>query len=100
MFIRKSSEREDIREEPDRQGIDYLPIIWSNFGKPHKAAANVIRSIARRVARRRGHTKPEHIAKSISKDIAVELWRRGARMSLASWPKVECQQQDGFGAEV
>ena len=89
MFRRKVGEREGIKDELDRQGIDYIPVIWSNFGKSHTAADQVITAIAKRVARRRGHVKPTVVARRIHKDVGTEIARRAARMSLACWPRPE-----------
>ena len=47
MFRRKREEREGIRAELDSQNIEYQPMVWTHFGRPHPAAATVISDIAK-----------------------------------------------------
>ena len=86
MFRRKVQEREGIRNELDHQNIEYRPMVWTHFGRLHEAAVDVIRSIARIVARRRGNMKPSIIERKIRTAVSVCIARRAARMSLACWP--------------
>ena len=87
MFKRKLREREPIRSELEDLNIEYRPMVWTHFGRPHEAAVDAIKHIARLVARRRGYVKPEVIARKIHAAISVCIARRAAMMSLACWPK-------------
>eukprot|EP00973_Karenia_brevis_P088387 12256310-Karenia_brevis.AAC.1 len=57
MYRRKVQEREGQRAELEAQNIVYRPLVWTCFGRPHSAAVDVIRAIAKRVARKRGGAK-------------------------------------------
>jgi hypothetical protein len=68
------------------QGIDYTPIVWSCFGRPHPEAKRVLHAIARTTARRRGGTNAEEIYSRIMADINVEIWRRNVMQLRSCWP--------------
>ena len=38
----------------DAQNILYQPLIWTTYGRPHPRTTNILRTLARRIARRRG----------------------------------------------
>lgn len=97
MFARKVAEREPIRAELEASNIEYRPIVWTCFGRPHAAAAAAVRAIARRVARKRGGAPPVVIERKITGAIAVCLARRAGRMSLACWPR---SMREGASAGV
>ena len=69
-----------------KQGIDYTPIVWSCFGRPHPEAKRVIHAIARATARRRGGTNTEEIYTRIMADINVDIWRRNVLQLRTCWP--------------
>ena len=86
MYQRKTSEREPFTDELAAQNVVYMPVVWTNFGRPHPGALTVIRAIARRVARRRGHASQKVVLRQFLRNLGVEIARRAARMSLACWP--------------
>ena len=87
MFRRKLREREPERPELESQNIVYRPVVWTCYGRPHPAAVEVIRNIARRIARRRGRASQRAITMQIHAAFSVCIARRAARMSLACWPR-------------
>ena len=86
MFERKMMERQAELPELAAQNIVYRPLVWTCFGRPHKAAQEVLTSIAKRVARKRG-CHPKTVLKKMEAAISVCIARRAARMSLACWPR-------------
>ena len=61
------------------KGIDYRPITFSCYGRPHEHSMTFIREIAKRKSRRRGTER--HIEeRRIMNKVTQEIWRRGARM--------------------
>ena len=73
-------------DEMASHNIVYMPVVWTNFGRPHPGALTVIRAIARRVARRRGHASQKVVLRQFLRNLGAEIARRAARMSLACWP--------------
>ena len=67
-------------------GIQYAPMIWSAYGRPHPDALRVLLTLARGAARRRGEASFRSLARRWSAKIAAAIWRRGANMVLACWP--------------
>ena len=68
-------------------GITYLPLVWSSYGRPHPDAVRVLLTLARNTARRRGSQEYRGLARQTAARIASALWRRAANMVLACWPK-------------
>ena len=85
MFQRKVEERTDQHAELEAQNIEYRPLVWTCFGRPHHAVSSVLDCIAKRVARRRG-CNASSVLRKLQCGISVCLARRAARMSLACWP--------------
>ena len=85
MWRRKVDEREDVRPELEQAGIRYRPFVFTAYGRPHSAATEAIRHIARLAARRRGWAAKAG-ERQFRSAIATALARRLARMSLATWP--------------
>ena len=69
-----------------RAGIQYQPMVWSAYGRPHPDTTRVLVTIARAVARRRGSGSFRGMARRWAARIATEIWRRAANMVLACWP--------------
>ena len=80
------SERQATLPELAAQNIVHRPLVWTSFGRPHKAAQEALANIAKRVARKRGcHCTT--VMKKMQAAISVCIARRAARMSLACWPQ-------------
>ena len=75
------------------QGIQYLPMIWTAWGRAHPAAVQVLKSLATRAARRRGLTSGSDILRAAKLQIALEIQARNARMVHA------CLHQGALGDE-
>eukprot|EP00973_Karenia_brevis_P006652 903761-Karenia_brevis.AAC.1 len=72
--------------ELDRAGIDYVPVVWSCWGRPHARTSAILREMAQRAACRRGGDAKE-ILRRVQAQIGTELCRRAARMLRACWPR-------------
>jgi len=70
----------------ERQNIEYRPMVWSAYGRPHPAATQALRAICRRTARRRGLAKGDSLYRQTHAAITVEICRRAALMVAACWP--------------
>ena len=69
------------------QGIQYAPMVWSAYGRPHANTVRIIRQLAKRAARRRGLPSASIVERRTHAKIAVEIWRRAARMVGACLPR-------------
>jgi hypothetical protein len=78
MFRSKSAYYEPYRESLDRQNITYTPLIWSAFGRPHAQTSSVLRTLCKRLTRRRGDKGDEWRYTRLRTAISVELMRRAA----------------------
>ena len=50
----KKKRIEPFREELERTGVSYEPIVFSTFGRPHEKAVTFMHNLAQQVARRKG----------------------------------------------
>ena len=62
-----------------RAGMQYQPMVWSAYGRPHPDATQVLVTMARAVARRRGSGNFRGLARRWAARIATEIWRRAAK---------------------
>ena len=65
--------------ELEAGGIDYRPLTFSCYWRPHPDALRVMQAFGRRLARRKG-TEAHMEERLIAARIGVEIWRRAARM--------------------
>ena len=79
--------------EMDRAGVDYIPVVWSAYGRPHGRTTAILRTLARRVARRRGGDAGE-LLRRVQAQVATEIWRRAARMVRRCWPAMGGDEAD------
>ena len=70
----------------ERANIDYLPLIWSSYGRPHARAIATLRTLSKRIARRRGAACADAVFKHLHASITTEIWRRAARQVISCWP--------------
>jgi hypothetical protein len=91
MYERKLAERRPIEAELEAQGIRYMPVVWTTFGRAHAEAEAVLRHLAKKTARRRGGDSTNSVLHRLLSDIGVVLARRAARMSLACWPRAAAE---------
>ena len=88
MRIRKLGEREPVRVELEQAGIVYKPFVFTTFGRPDASASDIIKSIVKRGARRKGWPAAAFNRK-FRASLGAVLARRMARMSLATWLQEE-----------
>ena len=84
MWARKVSEREPVRRELEQAGIVYKPFVFMTFGRPHPAASETIKHLAKRGARSRGWAAAA-LERQFRRMLGAVLAQRIARMSLATW---------------
>ena len=77
-----------------RTGVDYKPLVWSAYGRPHEDASAFVRLLARRQARRWGAHDWRSLCRRMETRIAVILWRRAARMVRRCWPRRHDLEED------
>ena len=85
MYEAKRNRYAPYSIELEYNGISYVPIVWSAFGRPHEAAVAAIRHMSRRAARRRGHSDATTIENRVMHAISVEIRRRNADMVKYCW---------------
>ena len=86
MVNTKRSNYAAHEDELRAEGIQYLPVVWSAYGRPHPDASRVLLTLARGAARRRGEASFRGLARRWACKITAAIWRRGANMVLACWP--------------
>ena len=95
MVITKHNTYATHRNELDAEGITYVPVVWSAYGRPHPDAVRILVTLARCTARRRGTSDAFTLARRTAARIAAAIWRRAARMVLACWPESAGFPSDG-----
>ena len=84
MYARKLGYYEPYTAVLDRQNITYQPVVWSAYGRPHPRTTAILRTLATKLARRRGCSDAEWRFRRIRATMGVEIWRRGAKCRAAS----------------
>ena len=67
----------------EQQGIRYVPVVWSTYGRAHTDAARLLENIAKRAARRKGLISHVSILARFRQRMGTAIWKRAARMALA-----------------
>jgi hypothetical protein len=70
------------------EGIEYRPLVWSCWGRPHCDANAALASMAAAASRRRGVATPEVLARRAKTLVGIQLWRRAAAMVASCVPAV------------
>ena len=70
----------------ERNNIDYMPLVWSSYGRMHANALTVLRTLSKRIARRRGVASESGVFRHLHGSITVEIWRRAAKQVVSCWP--------------
>ena len=70
----------------DRQTIQYFLLVFSAFGRPHPETTAYLRTLSKRISRRRGCSDSGAVYRGLQKAIAVEIWRRAAKQVISCWP--------------
>ena len=69
-------------------GFDYIPLIFSCYGRVHPECQNILKSLAQRAARRRGVIDFQGLLSRVHRNIGVEIWRRLASMIHSCAPRL------------
>ena len=80
-----------LRPSEGALGPDKSPktLYW---GLPHPRTTVILRTLATRLARRRGCSVAEWGYRRLRAAVGVEIWRRAARQVMACWPA--CEEDD------
>ena len=70
----------------ERQNVTYQPLVWSAYGRPHPRTTTILRTLSRRLARRRGCSDGECRYRRLRAAVATEIWRRAAKQVMSCWP--------------
>jgi len=79
MRLRKQARMQPFADVLGHQGIEYKPITFSCYGRPHEDAKSLMRSLGRQLARRSG-TEAHIEERRLAARINIEIWRRAAKM--------------------
>lgn len=79
MRQRKHARMQPFAAELERGGVEYKPITFSCYGRPHPDSVLLLRTFGRRLARRKG-TEAHIEERRLASRLGVEIWRRAARM--------------------
>lgn len=97
MFRRKLANYSAHLETLSRQSIEYLPLIWSSFGRPHARTVSVLRTLSKRISRRRGAACPAEVFQHLMGSISVEIARRAAKQVQSCWPPYDLANEGDLG---
>ncbi len=100
MHARKQDRYLPHQAELERANVQYVPMVWSAFGRPHAQTSTIIRQLAKKVARRRGLLNASLFERRAHAKIGVEIWRRAARMVMACLPRAPDEELQGEGDQV
>ena len=78
---RKINRYKHIQAELRAEGITYTPLVWSTYGAPHPEVVQALQVAADKAARHPRVGEPRAALKRWQGAIAVEIWRRAARMT-------------------
>ena len=70
----------------ERQNIEYIPLVWSSYGRPNARTVTVLRTLSKRISRRRGTTTAQAVYQSLQSAVCTEIWRRAAKQVFHCWP--------------
>ena len=84
---RKLNERSAILGEMSDEGIEYRPVAWTCWGRPHADAQAAVHSMSLAAARRRGDVDARDIERRARGAVGVQIWRRAAQMVSACLPR-------------
>ena len=87
MLDRKIAKYAPYRDFLERQNIEYKPLVFSCYGRPHPNTTAILRTLAKRIARRRGCSAGEWRFRRMRARFAVQIWCRAGRMVQSCWAK-------------
>ena len=80
---RKYGKYQEYLAELREEGLEYLPVVWSCWGRPGSAASTTVRALACAAARRRGIPDPAVLEQHMNAIVGCFVWKRAACMALA-----------------
>ena len=86
MFQRKLVKYGPVLNELRSQGLSYVPLVWSSWGRPHAEASACIEWASKRAARLRSLPGHAVLRSRWEAVIGTEIWRRVAAMLRACMP--------------
>lgn len=100
MYEKKKKKYEEFRESLAAQGICYVPLVFSAYGRMHPEAEVILNTLAMRAARRRGIMNHRAILRRVRANIGVSIWKRAANMVMACLPRLSPEEERLLGGEA
>ena len=85
MYGRKEAYYAEYEPALACQNVVYQPMVFSCYGRPHPRTTAILRTLAKRLSRRRGCASAEWRYRRLRARLASSLWTRAARMVRACW---------------
>ena len=86
MREEKLRTHEEVLGELAEKGLDYHPLVWSCWGRPHAQAAAALTPMAAVASRRVGLAAPPILARRALALVGIQLVRRAVAMVAACVP--------------
>ena len=80
---------DSVLGELQDEGVEYRPLAWTCWGRPHTDASAAIRTMSIAASRRHGDVDAVEFEKRAKGAIGVQIWRRAAQMAAACRPQSE-----------
>ena len=93
MHDRKAQRMNQFAEELEAGAVEYAPFAISCWGRLHDNSKQMLRNLAKQIARRQGRSNEQPIYRRLLARINAVVWRRAARMVNACLPK-EAWEED------
>ena len=92
MHTNKHARYAPHQSELERGNVQYVPMVWSAFGRPHAETTTIIRQLTKKAARRRGLLNAALLERRACAKIGTEIWRRAARMVMQCLPRASDEE--------
>ena len=92
MVRKKLSDFAPYFDELRDDRVEYRPLVWTCWGRPHVDATDAIRSMAAAAARRQGAVCAHDIERRTRAAVGVQLWKRAARMVASCRPGLDTEE--------
>ena len=97
MVDRKLARIECYKGGLEQVGVEYRPIVFACFGRPHGDAVRLINTLAKQHARRK-RSEQQVEKRRLMNRVTTEIWRRAARMVRLCTPEaVDADDADATG---
>ena len=95
MHNKKIEKYAPHQEALQRQNIEYKPLVFSCYGRPHPSTTAILRTLAKRIARRRGCSAGEWRFRRLRAKLLVKIWARAGCMVRACWTDWQDWDEEG-----